>query len=190
MAAMLCCCGEKGYRGVAVQDVIDSYGGNRVQFYRHFASKDACFAEAYEREIELLARRILDAVDAAPCWRLGMRAGLDELARVLEEQPAAARGMLVEVHVAGGSPLAARAGVCERLASALDAARGEDGALTPPDVTAVFLIGAVESAAVAALLSGQPQDFAAATAELTHMIVSTYLGEEGAGEELAALSAA
>jgi AcrR family transcriptional regulator len=192
MAAMLETCGEIGYRNVAVQDVIDRSGGNRVQFYRHFASKDACYSEAHGREIELLGRRILDAVDAAPCWRLGIRAGLDELARAIEERPPAARGLLVEVHVAGGPALAARAELCERLAGAVDAGRDEGNGAgpSPPPVTAAFLIGAVEAAVAGALLSGRPRAFAAAVPELTHMIVSTYLGEDAAAEELAALSAA
>jgi hypothetical protein len=50
--------------------------------------------------------------------------------------------------------------------------------------------GAVESAAASALAAGEPRAFAESVPELAHMIVSTYLGEEAAGEELAALTAA
>jgi predicted lipid-binding transport protein (Tim44 family) len=87
--------------------------------------------------------------------------------------------------------LAAQAEVCERLALAIDAGRAEESAgPAPPPVTAAFLIGAVEAAVADALLSGRPTAFADAVPELAHMIVSTYLGEEAAEEELAALSAA
>src|SRR5215204_4187898 len=61
--AMLAACGQKGYRRVAVQDVIDRYGGNRVQFYRHFSSKADCYAAAYEDEVERLEARVVKAGD-------------------------------------------------------------------------------------------------------------------------------
>ena len=125
---MLAACGEKGYRRVAVQDVIDRYGGNRVQFYRHFASKADCYAAAYETEAERLSERILEAAGAASDWRLGLRAGLDELAGFAERRPLLARGLLVEVHVAGGPALARRARAAERFARAIDGGRREPGA--------------------------------------------------------------
>src|SRR4051794_24581475 len=77
--AMLASCGSKGYRQVAVQDVIERYGGNRVQFYRHFGNKADCYAEAFEREADRLGERILTAACAERTWRLGLRAGLGEL---------------------------------------------------------------------------------------------------------------
>src|SRR6478735_5126925 len=80
LEAMLATCGEKGYRRVAVQDVIESYGGNRVQFYRHFSSKADCYAGAHEDEIERLRARVLGAAAAKSGWRPALRAGLDEIA--------------------------------------------------------------------------------------------------------------
>jgi AcrR family transcriptional regulator len=105
---MLAVCGEKGYRRVAVQDVIDRYGGNRVQFYRQFASKADCYAAAYEHEAGRLVERIFAASRAEPVWRLGLRAGLAELACFAAADPSLARGLLVEVHVAGGPALKRR----------------------------------------------------------------------------------
>src|SRR3954454_5583273 len=87
LEAMLAATGEKGYRRVAVQDVIDRYGGNRVQFYRHFASKDDCYATAYEHQVGQLVERIFAASREEPLWRLGLRAGLVELARFATSDP-------------------------------------------------------------------------------------------------------
>jgi AcrR family transcriptional regulator len=189
--AMLATCGDKGYRRVAVQDVIDRYEGNRVQFYRHFASKADCYEAAYEHGVERLVERIFEAAKAAAGWRLGLRAGLGELACFAEESPLVARGLLVEVHVAGGPALLKRSEVCERLAHAIDGARREAGAgSSPPPITAQFMVGAIESTVVGALAAREPQAFTAAVPELAHMVVSTYLGEEAAGEELAAATAA
>jgi AcrR family transcriptional regulator len=189
--AMLEASGEKGYRNVAVQDVIDRYGGNRVQFYRHFASKDDCYAEAYRSGIDRFSRRLLEACGAASGWRLGLRATLGELAGFIEEQPLVSRGLLIEVHVAGGKALEIRAEVWERLTGAIDGARAETGPHpSPPPVTARFMLGAIETSVTTALAAGEPAAFADSVPELAHMIVSTYLGEDAAEEELAALSAA
>jgi len=189
--AMLVTCGEKGYRRVAVQDVIESYGGNRVQFYRHFSSKADCYAGAHEDEIERLQARILAAASAESGWRQALRAGLDEIGRYAEERPLLARGLLVEVHVAGGPALRRQAEVRDRLVAAIDAARREPGPRpSPPPITAQFMAGAVESTLTAALAAGEPAAFTAAVPELTHMIVSTYLGEDAATEELEATRAA
>ncbi len=191
LEAMLAACGERGYRSVAVQDVIDRYGGNRVQFYRHFASKADCYAEAYEAEADLLSERILSVAGAASCWRLGLRAGLEELAAFAEREPLLARGLLVEVHIAGGPALKKRSAVCARLAEALDGGRREAAAdRPPPSITARFMVGAIESSVSGALLAGDPRAFARAIPGLAHMVVSAYLGEDAAGEELAAATAA
>jgi AcrR family transcriptional regulator len=191
LEAMLEVCGESGFRRVAVQDVIDRYGGNRVQFYRHFASKADCYAAAYDAGIGRLSERVLDLARAAGGWRPGLRAGLGELANFAEQRPLLARGLVVEVHVVGGPSLSRRAEVCERFAQALDGGRRAGGGdRSPPPITAQFMVGAIESTLSSALISGEPQAFAAAVPELTHLVVSAYLGEATAGEELAAATAA
>jgi AcrR family transcriptional regulator len=187
LEAMLEICGEKGYRRVAVQDVIDRYGGNRVQFYRHFASKADCYATAHDVETTRLSETILGAAGAASGWRTGLRAGLDELARFAEQRPLLARGLLVEVHVAGNPALDRRAEACARFTEAIDRGRRETGDdRSPPAITAQFMVGAIESTLSDALAAGDPQAFTAAVPELAHMVVSAYLGEAAAGEEMAA----
>ena len=191
LEAMLETCGEKGFRSVAVRDVLARYGGNRVQFYRHFASKADCYAAAYEFGADRLCERILGAATAAPSWRLGLRRALGELACFVEENPLSAKGLLIEVHVAGGPALQKRTEVIERLTHAIDGARREtESRHSPPPVTAEFMIGAIESTVINALVTGEPQAFAAAVPDLTHMIVATYFGEAAAAEELAAATAA
>ncbi len=186
LEAMLEASGSRGYRRVSVQDVIDSYGGNRVHFYRHFRSKADCFACAYEAGIGQLSDRILRAAAAAGGWRPGVRAALDELAAFAAESPQLARGLVIEVQLAGGESAERRADALARLARALDRGREEPNARrSPPAITAPFLVGAVEAALRGALERGGPRAFADAVPELSHLTVSTYLGAEEAsrGEE-------
>jgi AcrR family transcriptional regulator len=184
--AMLEACGERGYRQVTVQDVIDGCDGYRVQFYGHFANKAECYAVAYETEIERLREALLGAARAQETWRAGLGAALEELARFATERPALARGLLVEVQVAGGQALAKREEVFERLSRAVDGARRvRKSEHYPPPVTAEFIVGAIESAVTRVLLEGEPRRFAAAVPELVGLAVAAYFGEEAGGEEVA-----
>lgn len=85
--------------------VIDRYGGHRQQFYKHFASKAECYAAAYEFEVERLYTALGDRAGSEPSWHQGLVALLTGLGEFLCERPAFARGLLVEVHVAGGAAL-------------------------------------------------------------------------------------
>ena len=179
--AMLEACGERGYRNVSVQQVIERYGGNRVEFYRHHSSKATCFEAAYEAEATRVVEAILGAGREAGAWRPGLRAALGELAAFVAERPAIARSLLIEVHVAGGGALARRMELAERLGAAIDSARREAGAGEgPPPLTARFMMGAVDSAASRALARGEAGSFAAVVPELAQMIVGAYFGYDRA----------
>jgi AcrR family transcriptional regulator len=191
MEAAIEACGERGYREATVQDVIDRYGGHRQQFYKHFAGKADCYAAAYEFEVERLYAALGDRAAAEPSWRQGLVALLSGLAEFLCERPTFARGLLVEIHVAGGPALLKRLEVFERLTRAVDSARREtESRHSPPPVTATFMVGAIEAAVTSALTRAEPEDFAAAVPELAHMVLAAYFGDEIAGEETGILRAA
>lgn len=177
--AMLEACGEKGFRRVTVQDVIDRYGGYRMQFYQHFRSKADCYAAAYEAAMAGLASQILERSSGHTEWASRIRAGLEELARFVCDDPARARGLFVEVHLAGEGPLARRQELIDTFCRKIDCARQlRPSRHPPPPLTSLFMIGAVESAVTAALAAGEPARFAAAVPELARMIVVAYLGDQ------------
>lgn len=186
---LLRACGEKGYRAVSVRDVIERSGGHRVQFYERFASKADCYASAYAVHAERLCEEVLGAGAAERHWRDGLVAALRALGRLINEDPALARGVVVEVHVAGEPALVRRKELCERLSRAIDGARRETGSRhSPPPETAAFMIGAVETAVFSALVKGQPESFAAEAApELAWMISAAYFDEAAAAADRARL---
>lgn len=188
MRAALEACGARGYRDATVQNVIDRYGGHRQQFYKHFASKAACYVAAYESEVERLYATLGKLAAEEGSWQRGLVAVLEGLAEFLCTRPTLARGLLVEVHVAGGPALLKRLEVFERLTRAVDSARHEtESRHSPPPVTATFMVGAIEAAVTSALTRARPQDFAEAVPELAQMVLAAYFGDEIAGEETAAL---
>lgn len=184
MEAMLEACGEHGYRAATVQNAIDGYGGHRQQFYAHFAGKAQCYAAAYEFEIERLYAKLRCLALVEPSWQQGLVAVLGGLADFICERPVLARGLLVEVHVAGGPALLKRLEVFERLTRTVDSARRETGSRhSPPPVTATFMVGAIEAAVTSALSRAEPGDFAAAVPELAQMVLAAYFGDEIADDE-------
>jgi AcrR family transcriptional regulator len=177
--------GEIGFRNLTVEDVLDRSGGSRTRFYKLFANKGACYAAAYGIAIDRLAEELIGAAAGEENWRGGLRTALTRLARFVQEQPELARGILAEVHVAGEPALAKRTEVMERFSKAIDGARRDSQShISPPPITAAFMLGAIEEAVVGALARGAPEDFAAAIPSLTYLLVATYFGDTAAREEL------
>lgn len=180
MEATLLTCGDLGYRHTTVEKVVERYGGYRTQFYSHFASLEECFATAYEEEAENLCEAILRAGGEAPDWHQGVRAALDLFAAYVDEHPAKASALLIDVHVAGGPAMDLREKLFERLARAIDSARRDTKSRhVPPPLTAAFMVNAVGAVAVSTLSTGYPQRLADTVPELVSLIVVAYFGDEG-----------
>ena len=185
--AMLEVSGEKGYEQVAVRDVIERAQTSRATFYKHFEDREDCFAQAYDAAAGWLCRRLIAAAKRQPSWREGVRAALAELLELCAAQPATARGLIVEVHAAGGPALARRRELLERLARALDSGRDELPARHAPLAIAPdFIVGAVDTLLAAKLLDGDAARAPEMLPGLLHFVVMQYLGETAAWEELTA----
>jgi AcrR family transcriptional regulator len=177
MESMLICCGEVGYRRVSVERVFRHYGGYRSHFYRHFSDKADCFAAAYEDESERLCRRMLSVITGSEGGEARIGVALSNLADFVSAQPAVAKSLFLEVHVAGGPALKKRREVVERLAVAVDeACRPAASGTSPPPTTGAFIIGAIEEATSNALAKGQPDELTALIPELTEIVRHVYSG--------------
>lgn len=178
MDATLAACGEIGYRAVTVDDVTERYGGSRAQFYSHFASLKECYAAAYETEAERLCTEILRAGGAEPSWRDGLHTALATTAAFVRERPLIARALLIDVHLAGEPAGELRKEMFERLSRAIDSARREtESRHSPPPLTALFMVSAIEAAVVAALTRGDPDGFAESAPELEQLVLAAYFGD-------------
>jgi AcrR family transcriptional regulator len=191
MEAMLEVCGERGYRGASVQRVIDHCGATRRQFYAHFSNKPECYADAYEIEVDRRFAALTTAAGREDSWAEAVMTALREMAELLEKRPALAKGLLVEVHVAGGRASRKRSQVMQILAHALDRASSDEASLdSPPPVTSTFLLCSIESFITTALLREAPHEFAEGLRELAEMVLSAYFGREAAVAQLDLLLAA
>jgi AcrR family transcriptional regulator len=177
-SAMLRACSDRGYQRVGVEEVLERAGGSRECFFAEFSGLGDCYAAGYELETGRLCRELLALGGAAEEWRHGLRAALDHLADYVTAEPALARTLLIDVHLAGDLAELRRKQLFERLARAIDSAREEPIAHhAPPPLTSLFMVSAIESAAIAALVRDEPDSFAAAVPELEQLVISAYFGD-------------
>jgi AcrR family transcriptional regulator len=190
MEAMLVACGELGYREVAIKDVLERYGGHRVQFWQHFASKEDCFAAAYASWADRLVAELLTAAVAAGEWRRGMRAALVAFFEFIDARPQLAGALLVDAEIAGGPALAKREEAIAFLGEAIDTAREQaDPDNRPPPLTGVFVAGGIASYASEQLAAGRNGASWEGLPELMRFATGPYFGEEAAEVEFEAAQA-
>jgi AcrR family transcriptional regulator len=137
---------DRGYESATVADVVRAAGVSRSTFYEQFASKEACFLEAYRHGVDVVDDRIRAAVHASgPAgWRAQLRAGIRSYLDALAADPALARTTLHEVHAAGPAALDARNAALRRFAgryhATFEQARAGDPALREPHPDALFVL--------------------------------------------------
>jgi AcrR family transcriptional regulator len=137
---------DRGYEAATVADVVRAAGVSRTTFYEQFASKEACFLEAYRHGVDAVDDRIRAAVHAAGPggWRAQLRAGIRGYLDALAADPALARTSLHEVHLAGPEALDARADALRRFAgryhATFELARESDPSLREPHPDALLVL--------------------------------------------------
>jgi AcrR family transcriptional regulator len=176
---MLDVVGERGYEHASVQTALARAGLYRQAFYDEFASKEECFACAYEAAADRIEGEVRAAgVAADPGWEAELRAGLRRLLEILDGDPGLGRALLVEVHPAGGRPLERRRLAMERAASFLERGRAQgigEAPMLAPEATAA----GIHSVLHARLASGRGE-LHALLGELMYVAVLPYGGADAA----------
>jgi AcrR family transcriptional regulator len=101
LEAMVQVVAEKGYAAATVADAVKLARVSRGTFYELFESKQQCLATAYKLGVEVLDRRIADAVRDATDWRDEIRLGLQAYLECLREEPRFAHVHLLEWEALG-----------------------------------------------------------------------------------------
>jgi AcrR family transcriptional regulator len=182
---------ERGVAALTLGDAIARAGVTRRVFYEHFDDREACLLAAFDLGVERAAERIGPAYAAQSRWRDAIRAGLAELLRFIDDEPAL--GRLCIVHSLSGGPvlLRRRAEVQSILWEVVDRGRAEGAAGRNefPPVVAEGVVGAVLTVIQTRLLAqdGDPPE-ERPTIELFGSLMSLvalpYLGAGAARREL------
>ncbi len=150
---------EKGYADTTVADVIARAGTSRETFYQQFANKQDCFLEAADEGAKLLIETVAAAVEAGGGTAVERfdRLVLTYL-QTLDEEPALARTLLIDVFAAGPDAMRRRVAVQRRFAALLvDVLAGQERLGALPDVrfASEAFVGAVSALVTARLIDGQ-----------------------------------
>ncbi len=176
---------EVGYARMTVAQVIGRAKVSRKTFYDVFADREDCFVAAFDQAVAHGRAVVMEAYMQQSGWRDGIRAGLDRLLVLLDDEPAIAKVCVVEALGAGSKVLEHRAAALEEAAEAID--RGRSLASNPddlPEVTAEGVVGAIFAVLHTRLLEDGREPLADLRGSLMSMIVLPYLGASAASSEL------
>jgi AcrR family transcriptional regulator len=176
---------ENGYARLTVAQVISRAKVSRKTFYDLFVDREDCFLAVFERTLEQMKARVVEAFDQESSWREGVRAGLAALLVFIDEEPELARLCVVDALGGGARVLEERAHVLVQLRKVID--RGRTAATVtrePPSVTAEGVIGAVFAVIHTRLLERSPKPYIGLHGSLMSMVVLPYLGVRAASREL------
>ena len=135
LAALAELLAERGYVAVTIGELAARAGVSRATFYEHFADKETCLLEAYDRfAASLLEAMAADITEDAP-WNAFIDATLAGYLGTLERDPVSARAFVVEMDAAGPAALQRRRvaahGFAALLAHRHRAIRARDPSLGP-----------------------------------------------------------
>ncbi len=185
LAAMLSTVTETGYRALTVQDVLGPAGVSRPTFYEQFDDKEDCFLAAFDASAARLRERVGAAVAAAgPDWRDRLRGGIEELVRFVDDEPDAARAVIIEARASSPAGLRRRDALLEGFASCIDGLAMEELAEPPAAVAAAGVVGGIDSVLYARLQSRETGELHSLVPSLMYFAVLPYTGREAAAEEL------
>src|SRR5580704_2791253 len=169
--------GESGLTQATVSAVCKRSRVSRRTFYELFADRDACFLAAFEHAVSEISERIVPAWEQHERWHECLRAALQALLAIFDEQPQSARLCVIEALTGGPEVLRRRREILERLADAVDQGRGKARAAdAPPPVTAESVVGGALAVIHARLLEPDPDPLHGLLPPLMSMIVLPYLG--------------
>jgi AcrR family transcriptional regulator len=99
-AALVAVVAEEGYEGTRVEDLLELSGVSRSAFYERFSDKQDCLLAAIEAFIGPAIARIA-AANGQLSGERRAQAALEQIVRLIVEQPAASRLCFVEIFAAG-----------------------------------------------------------------------------------------
>lgn len=100
-AAMIDLVGTRGYEKVTARELTRLSGVSTRSFYKHFESKEDCFARTYQLVVRRMVRRIDAAQAGGRSWQKRLRLAVEAFAHEVAHDPYAGRLALVDVYAMG-----------------------------------------------------------------------------------------
>lgn len=167
----------QGYEKTTVSSIGANAHVSKSDFYRHFASKDDCFAAAYDDAVEQLREEIVSGCVGRDDWADGVCGALAAALAWLAAEPAKANLLLVEGLRAGRT-------VYERYLAAVqsfvphlrDGAPADVVVPRPPQAADEAVIGGVSSLIRQRIVAGEAERLERFFPEIAQFALAPYLG--------------
>lgn len=184
LAAMTATVTEVGYSALTVQDVLARAGISRPTFYEQFDDKEDCFLAAFDAIANQIRERVEDGASEGSGWKQRLRLGIAALLEFVDEEPRAARAVIVEARASSPNGLRRRDEALNGFASCIDALVREELAEAPSAIAAAGVVGGIESVLYARLQKGELKELDSLLPSLMYFTVLAYGDEDEARKEL------
>ena len=163
-------------------------GVAEADFNEIFPSFEDCYAAAYARGLDRLARTLAPATDRHDGWLELVRSGLVALLGFFDDHPSWARLLVLEARVSAGVTFECRQQLHDVLARLLDNGERAGVPAGSPLLTAALtgelIVGGVFSVIRTTMLENGDGTLVELAPSLMAFIVAPYLGQAAAGAEL------
>jgi AcrR family transcriptional regulator len=175
----------KGYAATTIGDLTREAGISRTTFYELFADKEACFLAAYDRAVDLLVRRVVEAYESEERWPLRARAGLETLLKTLAAEPDLARLALVDIGAAGPAAQRRYRVAVQRLTPLFEEGRdfARAGRSLPAN-TSRMAAGGVTGLIADELVAGRAEQLPGLLSDALFATLVPYIGPQAAAREV------
>jgi AcrR family transcriptional regulator len=187
LEAMVRVAAAKGYETTTVADVIEAAGVSREAFDEMFASREACFLEAYDAIINVLVAHVSAAFESTvgQPWPDRIAAGLRALVDLLATEHDIARMAMVEVTAVGEDARIRYRAALGRFTYFLEEGRTvSPQADELPADTARFAIGGATSMIFDEIRAGRGPELRRILPDLLFAVLMPYIGPEAAEDEM------
>lgn len=177
---------ENGYANTSVDSIIKLAGVSRRTFYEHHSSKEDAFLAAFDSAVGRITAEVVRAYSGHDDFVEAARAGLECCLRVLAEDPAVARMVIVEVLSAGPEALQRRREVLSALTDRIvQASQGLPETPIGPELTAETIVGAVLQVIYNRVSRGEADRLPDLLPDLLYNVLVPFLGHKRAADERA-----
>lgn len=187
LEAMVRMSAAKGFEATTVDDVIEYAGVTRETFDEMFATKEACFLEAYDAVFDVVIAHVTASFQAASDqpWPEQIAAGLGGLVELLAMEADIARMAMVEATAAGDDARERYRAMFSRFTPFLEQGRtySGQGDELPAD-TARFAVGGAASMIFDEVRAGRGPELKRILPDLVFAVLMPYLGSEAAEDEM------
>jgi AcrR family transcriptional regulator len=193
LEAMVRNAAAKGYEETTIGDVVETARLSRETFDGLFASKEACFLEAYDAVVDVVLAHVSGAYESAAgeSWPDRVVAGLRALVDLLAAEADIARMAMVEVTAVGEDARLRYRAALGRFAPFLEEGRGFAARVEElPADTARFAIGGVTSMIFDEVRAGRASELPRLVPDLAFAVLMPYLGPDAAEVEMRRVAAA